>query len=379
MEPIMSHYLDAFAAGRARPLRFCFAVGALAALSACADKIDPAPKTAAASATEAVGQGQPSPSVPDGGSAEAARSAEVKSSGRKPVDRYAGAAVEKLTVLGRRTDETHFEAALKFVDTHAKLEHSGQYGRWVDAICPMTVGLPPALDAFVSQRIDGLADLVKAPLDKRAGCRPNVEIVFTNEPQKAMDLIAEKSNGLYLGSYSRSQNSGLAAVTHPIEARYLTETRDPSGERTPDTVGADLGLVHYYTGGTASGALSRLASDAASKQVCIGSRMTQCFSSSYSNVVIVVDGRAVNGLPSAQIADYIAMVVLSHPKSVDACGSYPSILDLFAADCGAKASASLTSSDVAFLQGLYSMDLESFANLQGSSIADKIEADARGK
>jgi hypothetical protein len=298
---------------------------------------------------------------------------EVTSSSRNSADKNSTGSVEKLTVLGRRRDETPFEAALNFVDTHAKVEHSGQYGRWVDAICPVTVGLPPALDAFVSQRIDELADLVKAPVDKRAGCRPNVEIVFTNEPQKAMDLIAEKSGGVYLGFYSQSQKAALATVTHPVEARYITETRDPTGERTPDTVGADLGLVHTHN------ALSQFAADAASKQVCIGSRLTRCYSSVYSNIVIVIDGKAVDGLSSEQVADYIAMVVLSHPKSVDACGSYPSILDLFAADCGAKATASLTSSDVAFLKGVYSMDLESFANLQASSVADKIEADALGK
>jgi hypothetical protein len=373
MEPIVSHCLGSVPAGRSRSTGLCLVVGVLAALSACADKIDPAPKSAAAPATETVAQGQTPPSAPDASTGEAVPGPEVKSSDRKSADKNANGAVEKLTVLGRRPDQTPFEAALNFVDTHAKVEHSGQYGRWVDAICTVTIGLPPALDVFVSQRIDGLADLVKAPVDKRAGCRPNVEIVFTNEPQKAMDLIAEKSNGAYLGFYSRSQKAALAAVTHPVEARYITETQDPSGERKPDTVGADLGLVHT------KGELSEFAADAASKQVCIGSRMTQCFSSLYSNVVIVIDGKAVDGLSSVQVADYIAMVVLSHPKSVDACGSYPSILDLFAAGCGAKASASLTSSDIAFLQGLYSMDLESFANLQGSSIASKIEAAAGSK
>lgn len=156
----------------------------------------------------------------------------------------------------------------------------------------------------------------------------------------------------------------------------MVEIQDPSGERKPATVGADLGLA----GGQKSGAALQLfANDAAAKEVCIGSRMTQCFSSVYSNVVIVVDGKAVDGVSNAQIVDYIAMVVLSHPKSVDACGSYPSILDLFAAGCGEKPSASLTSSDIAFLKGLYSMDREAFANLQGSSMAHGIEVDARSK
>jgi hypothetical protein len=353
--------------------RLYLAFGALAVLSACADRADLAPKTAAAPTAEAVTQAEASPAAPV--SADAVPGAEAKSPDRQPAAaRKATGPVERLTVIGRRSDETPFEAALDFVDTHAKLEHSGQYGRWVDAICPVTVGLPPALDAFVSQRIDSLADLVKAPVDKRAGCRPNVEVVFTNEPQKAMDVIAERSGGVYLGFYSRAQKAALATITHPIEARYLTETQDPSGERKPDTTGTDLALVDLSNFG-----LQKLAYDAASKQVCIGSRMTQCVSSMYSNVVIVVDGKAVDGLSSAQLADYIAMVALAHPKSIDACGSYPSILDLFAAGCGEKATASLTSSDVAFLKGLYSMDLESFANLQGSSIADKIVTDARGK
>ena len=204
-EPIKSQSFDDLPAGRFGIRRLCLIVGALAALSGCADKVGPTPPAITVPAAEAVAPAPTPPSTPDAGSAEAAQSADAKSPDRQPVVRKTSGAVEKLTVIGRRPDETPFEAALNFVDTHAKLEHSGQYGRWVDAICPMTVGLPPALDDFVSQRIDGLADLVNAPIDKRAGCRPNVEIVFTNEPQKAMDLIAARSDGLYLGFYSRAQ------------------------------------------------------------------------------------------------------------------------------------------------------------------------------
>jgi hypothetical protein len=180
-------------------------------------------------------------------------------------------------------------------------------------------------------------------------------------------------NGVYLGFQQRSQKAMLAAVTHPVEARYLTGTRQANGERTPDTSSAEFG-----TSARGGNGLAANIAGAAASQICIGSRLTRCVSSMYSNVVIVVDGKAIDGLSSAQVADYIAVVALSHPESVDVCNSYPSILDLFAAGCGERASAKLTRSDVAFLKGLYSMDLESFANLQASSMAYEVKIDARG-
>jgi hypothetical protein len=66
----------------------------------------------------------------------------------------------------------------------------------------------------------------------------------------------------------------------------------------------------------------------------------------------------IAGQEIGPIADYIAMLSLSQPNSLDECNDLPGILDLMASGCDARPKpVALTESDVAYLKGLYAADL----------------------
>jgi hypothetical protein len=97
--------------------------------------------------------------------------------------------------------------------------------------------------------------------------------------------------------------------------------------------------------------------------------------SSLLNVLIVADIRKVGGGEIGPVSDYITMLALSEPRSLDQCSKLPSILDLMSSDCGSRAKPDrLTHSDIAYLKGLYAADLGATTNpMQKESIGNGME------
>ena len=106
---------------------------------------------------------------------------------------------------------------------------------------------------------------------------------------------------------------------------------------------------------------------------CAGSSFTHCISSLFANVLIVVDGRAVEGRQIGPIADYIAVLALSQASALDDCSALPSILDLQSSKCGDRPKPdSWTDDDAAYLKGLYRANLETVLWVEKDSIADQM-------
>jgi hypothetical protein len=94
------------------------------------------------------------------------------------------------------------EAVPDFVKSHATPSTAiDQLTRWRTAICPLTRGLDPGLNAFVSARIRAVAAAVGAPHDESPACKSNVQILFTLEPQQVLDEVAKQDSRL-LGFHS---------------------------------------------------------------------------------------------------------------------------------------------------------------------------------
>jgi hypothetical protein len=92
-------------------------------------------------------------------------------------------------------------------------------------------------------------------------------------------------------------------------------------------------------------------------------------SSLIREVVVIADARAIAGYPVGPIADYLAMLILTKTQSPTECGELPTILDLLTPNCRADDQpAGLTAADTAFLQSLYSIDMNLAASLQRSHI-----------
>ncbi|MEO8301890.1 MAG: M56 family metallopeptidase, partial [Rhizomicrobium sp.] len=221
--------------------------------------------------------------------------------------------------------------------------------RWKNGICPVVEGLPARYANFISGRLIAIARQAGAPVSDDPKCRHNIQILFTPHPQDAANQIAADHRP-YLGWFDNlHQAADLAKVTHDIQSWYLTATITYRGAMIIDDPRANFRNNDTY-------AYSGANND---NYVGIGGgggRLNNGLASSLHNVIIVADSSKLANYETGALADYIAMLALSQPKSFDACWEVPSITNLLAKDCEpARKTATISDNDVAFLHGLYKM------------------------
>ena len=237
-------------------------------------------------------------------------------------------------------------ATTHFVDTST----TGNLARWrggKQSICPVTEGLSPGYNAFVTARLRALAEYVGAPVEKDPQCKANVQILFTSNPKAKMDSIVKWATGPAFRNRYAGGGKDLIAFKgdHAIQGWYLLTS---AGSRVLNTDVDLLGLSvqpiwpqieQKYLGSTATGTRVGGGSGAGS---------------GIGIVVLIVDTTKVVGDTVGTIADYLAMLTLSVAQSPDHCDSLPSILDLMSTSCGTREKPiAVTAGDLAFLKALY--------------------------
>jgi hypothetical protein len=236
-------------------------------------------------------------------------------------------------------------ATVHFVNTGT----TRNLARWrggLQSICPLTIGLNPESNAFITARLRAVAAYVGAPMQSEPQCKNNVQILFTNNPQKRMDDVIKWATVYFRNRYSGGMRDLIAYRSdHAIQGWYLTTS---GGARALNTDLEFLGLsvlpiwpeiTQNYLGGPTLG--TRLGGGSGSG-IGIGI------------VILVVDTTKVVGSAIGTIADYLAMVTLSVVQSPDHCDPLPSILDLMSSSCGSREMpTAITAGDLAFLKALY--------------------------
>lgn len=259
--------------------------------------------------------------------------------------------VSPVTVSGKRKiDETTIRTIIApFVAQHAapsrktgllvRIPHTG--------VCPVTLGLPDAYAGFVDRRIREVAQKVGAGVE-REGCQPNVEVLFTDNPQGVVNGLSRRTGGTILGVRFWRETATIVHVTRPIQAWWVTGVVNDTTGTTAAIVGRD-GIQDTH---------SVKVDDAYGPGMFTGSgtHLPPRNSGQIVNALIVVDTRKLGGHPIGPVADYVAALALSQARSLDHCGKLPSILDLFADDCPDRPQA-LTESDFSFLRALYTADV----------------------
>ncbi|MDB5739664.1 MAG: hypothetical protein JWP16_704, partial [Alphaproteobacteria bacterium] len=208
-------------------------------------------------------------------------------------------------------------------------------------------------------------------------CKTNIEIIFTTVPQKLLDNIRKRQSE-YLGYVdSTAQLDALATVTHPIQAWYMTQTKDLRGQAEVDSAkgaGMEITIPDIYE----PGRFMTMVMPNAHARAVSGSRLGDGTRSAFFNVIVVANPNALVEYEIGSLADYIAMLALAQIPSLDACQQLPSIMGLLAKDCERKAAA-LTDTDIAYLRGLYSMSLDRTLGIQQSEMAFQMEKSLEGK
>jgi hypothetical protein len=245
-------------------------------------------------------------------------------------------------------------AVSQFVHSHGapsrRLEQITRWGQTAP-ICVVTAGLDPGFNDFVTRRVQAVAASVGAPVDTSTPDKPcarTIEILFTHSPQ-VLARLAFKRDGLLMGYHYPAEIARLSTFEPPIEAWYATGTRARNGRIVLDTINTRT-----------------LRSDNDDD-----SRLRTSFSSEFVNVLVIADLNIVAGGEIGPISDYMAMLILAQPRSLTACDTLPSILDLMAPHCSDQDKPkALTPADLAYLKALYALSGEQNLNLQRGNIAD---------
>jgi hypothetical protein len=279
---------------------------------------------------------------------------------RKPSQSDAGddaAALAELTVTADRvlTEDALRAKLYRFARSHSKPSTANAHlARWYEGICPQTSGLSPVLNALVSARIKDIARTAGTPVATEKDCKfPNIEIMFTIEPQKLMDDVAGRFQGL-LGFPFQAKVRKLATVVRPIQSWYATATRAPGA-----------GLIAFSPNWLVDHA------SVPDPSIKTGTRLPATVITALINVLVVADvSKVMNQRPEA-LADYIAMLALSQYQPVYNCDELPSVTQLMSSTCS-PAQMSLTVSDAAYLRGLYSADLTQPIQTEIADIANRM-------
>jgi hypothetical protein len=230
--------------------------------------------------------------------------------------------------------------------------------RWQTAICPDFEGLAPQYMAVMEARFHTIADRAGAPM-KEKGCRRNLRVYFTPQPQAVLDSIHAR-NVEALGY------RGTTKVTHPIQAWYVTATTGIGGQQHLDEDRDATVECHFGFCGLASTS-SAYMSDVG------GWRFHPDATSDLIYVTIIVDSQKTATFRVGEIADLVAMLALSRTDDYEDCQLMPSITNLLSSNCDDKQKPSeITATDIAYLRGVYKMDAGAKLQIQQDQIAGEM-------
>lgn len=222
-----------------------------------------------------------------------------------------------------------------------------QIGRWGQPLCPVTQGLAPAFNDFVTQRVKDVAALVGAPAS--GDCRKsNVLVIFTTKPDLLMKNVRRNHDGL-LGYHYVGQARRLAAFEPPMKSWHVTSTVIP-----PIYAAVDYAYAPGPPGGT-------------------GSRIRMPYKSRFLFALVVVDSSVLEGEAIGPVADRVAMLALTSPAPRDGCSALPSIMDFLDPACPAgEAREGLTAYDETYLKALYAFNRDELKSYMRDTIKARI-------
>jgi hypothetical protein len=256
--------------------------------------------------------------------------------------------VESVVVTGIRSPQALYDYVGAVA---APTRLAGKMARWEVPVCPIVMGLNPTAVQFITRRLREVAAGAGAPVNGDPKCRPNIQIVFTTAPQALVDDIRKKQGDL-LGYFDTlKQLDELATVTRPIQAWYMTATRDVRGQLqidTPRTMGIEMILAAN---------IPPVWLPQARAFAVTNSRLGDGLRANLHHVTIIADPTKLLEYEMGPVADYVTMLALSQMVSPGHCQSLPTITNLLAEGCP-RIPGSLSDIDLGYLRGLYHMNAE---------------------
>jgi hypothetical protein len=233
--------------------------------------------------------------------------------------------------------------ALDAVAPH--LDADEPIARFTDPICATSSGLPPQVGRIIVDRIGAVAAAAGLRVG-RAGCAPNVFVLFVLDGKATMRRLFETNAPVVAGQSVRDMNR-LIAESAPARAWSETEIRSRDGDRPT------------YSPRQAP----RL-------PVATSSHLALQIRRDILSSTVLIDRDAAAGLSLKQIADYAAMRALTGARPDGGLGRR-SVLSLFThPNAGPPEEA--TAFDKGYLRGLYDGRADLPYAIKRAAIVDRI-------
>ncbi len=267
-----------------------------------------------------------------------------------------------IVVIGQRDIERQIES---FVGALTPASPRGQIGRFETAVCPAAFGMADAQRAAVRDRIRAVAKGVGLDVGA-ADCTPNLLVVVASDKTAFIKALGKEHNYMF-GDRTPAQVRKIVAEPGPATAWQVQTI--VNGDGRPIMNEGDLAI---------------------NRSTRNPSRIAPPARPTFMAAVVVIEGAALEGLTTTQLADYAAMRTLARiePTRIDAAAPATILRVLDAAD-DSEVPVTLTQWDFAFLKGLYSIPDNLYAPSQRSEIertmtqeldrAGNQDAPARGK
>jgi hypothetical protein len=220
--------------------------------------------------------------------------------------------------------------------------------RFIDQVCPVTVGVAPAQKEAVNARLREVAAAIGLSVAGR-DCAPNAFVIVVGDKRAFIELLA-RERGYSFGTMSRAEIGRLARSPGPAAAWQLSGPVDANG-RPLRAVGG------VYVNRTTQPP----------------SRLRSVSPQAFDASAVVIESAALEGLTTTQVADYAAMRLFAKldPARLPAAGP-PTILTALEAPMGSEVPVTLTDWDVGLLRGLYASSTGLHASGQQSQIVRQV-------
>ena len=240
--------------------------------------------------------------------------------------------------------------------TPSDLSHN-QLSRWEMPVCPAVFGLAPQQRPYVINRMRSIAQAAGVPLASPR-CDPNVIVIVTSNKPALLAALEKGHPDYFPGDWSNRKIRAIEQDAYPAAAWQFEGLLSTDGLRLAEsTSGFDpvdpAGLVAATIPTTAP-----------------ASRLRPPGRRDVLTSILIVQSNALSGLTATQFADYAAMrsFVRADPRQVRAPSS-DTILKVLDAPMGTAVPLSLTPFDLSFLKAFYASGTESYAGVQRSDIA----------
>lgn len=261
----------------------------------------------------------------------------------------APAADQPIVITGQK--DTH-KAVEDFVKALTPVESHGQLSRFEHEVCPAVFGLAEPQARAVQDRIRLVATTVGIVVG-REHCTPNVLLLVTSDKKAFLQELQRHSSNDYGISDHQfrvlEQQPGHAAAWQ-VQGPMMNSD---GVEITEDSEGFPV-----------------------NRTIIPSSRITVPVRPQFDASVVVVERRALVGLTTTQLADYVAIRALTgaDPAKLASSGA-PTILHVLDVPVGGEAPVTMTKWDFDLLSGFYDTHRDLSTAAQRSAIAREMTKD----